>query len=187
MDYERATRELIAKCFSVARSKEASDFRRFSKGEMHLLNHLCEHPERAMPGCLSEQMGISSARIAMILNSLEAKGLIERSIDRADRRKILVTVTDDGAQLIREKRIMMQKAFGHVLQEMGESDTREFIRLVTRFLDIMQQMHGAPPHMDGDEDRRRPCGSAADREDCPHAAMCKGFADKGKDETDSEE
>jgi DNA-binding MarR family transcriptional regulator len=143
MDYETTAKELIERFFSVTHSKAAMDFHKFSKGEMHLLNHLCDHPEHAIPGRLSARMGVSTARTAMILNHLEAKGLIERNIDKKDRRKILVTITALGEKLVLDKRMAIYKRIADIMREMGDADAQEFIRLIDRFLEIAQRTREA--------------------------------------------
>jgi DNA-binding MarR family transcriptional regulator len=155
MDYEKIGRELTAKFFSVAHSGAARDFNRFSKGEMYLLHSLCEHPKPIIPGCLSAKMNISTARTAVILNSLEEKGLIERNIDKGDRRKILVTITDAGRETIRKKQAEMFRTFAETLREMGESDAKEFVRLVSEFFDIMRRIHSENAGMNCEAHSRR--------------------------------
>jgi DNA-binding MarR family transcriptional regulator len=140
MNYEAIAKGLMDKFFLDHRSEMLEDFHRFSKGEMFLLHYLCAHPKPVVPGYLSEVMGISTARIATILNSLEAKGLIERRIDTNDRRKILVTITDAGRKQITEKHERMYKMFAAALREMGEDDAKEFVRLVTRFIHVTKQI-----------------------------------------------
>jgi DNA-binding MarR family transcriptional regulator len=48
---------------------------------------------------LIERLGLSASRLSRILDSLEKKAFLTRSIDRTDRRNILVTLTPKGADL----------------------------------------------------------------------------------------
>ncbi|MDD3996268.1 MAG: MarR family transcriptional regulator [Sphaerochaetaceae bacterium] len=50
----------------------------------------------AEPGRLAEEIGLSRSRLSRILDTLETKGLLERTISPDDRRNILVRLTEKG-------------------------------------------------------------------------------------------
>ena len=78
----------------------------------------------------------SSARTAIALRNLEQKGYIEREIDKTDRRKILVSITDEGRKVACEER---EEAIGRmnlIVEELGADDSREFIRIAERIVEI---------------------------------------------------
>ncbi|WP_350275335.1 MarR family transcriptional regulator [Kribbella sp. HUAS MG21] len=56
-------------------------------------------PYRATPGALAKQLGMSAAALTNRLDALERRGLIERSHDRDDRRKVFATLTHAGDDL----------------------------------------------------------------------------------------
>ena len=52
-----------------------------------VLTYISKHGGSVIPSEISNEMGISTARIAAALGSLESKGLITRRIDERDRRR----------------------------------------------------------------------------------------------------
>lgn len=70
-------------------------------------------------------MEASSARVAAVLRSLEAKGMIERSVDDKDRRRILVSITDAGRALVQDRRCEIRDYFYQIILQLGERDVCE--------------------------------------------------------------
>ena len=101
-------------------------------GEMFILDYLERKNGTVMPGELSVMMRDSSARTAIALRNLEQKGYIERDIDKRDRRKILVSITEEGRKLARDERAALLRKMKLIVSELGEEDTREYIRIVGR-------------------------------------------------------
>ena len=141
MDYSALATQLIRKMVRIMHSKPHRQMSEFSGGGMCILNHLMALERPALPGELSAHMGISSARIAAILNNLERKGLVSREIDASDRRKILVTITESGRAQVMGKRSRMHANMERILQELGEHDAKECLRIVDRITDIYEH-HG---------------------------------------------
>jgi len=77
-------------------------------------------------------MGISTARIAAALGSLESKGLITRRIDEKDRRRILVELTDAGREKEAEHAKGIMRVLVRMLENLGEADAIEFLRILKK-------------------------------------------------------
>lgn len=84
------------------------------------------------PGELADRAWVSSARIANILRALEAKGWIEREHSKTDRRRVHVTVTDKGFHDLEIKRREFEGRAAAFLEQLGEEDTNELVRLLRR-------------------------------------------------------
>jgi len=121
---------------------------RYSTGESFALHHLIHRDGLSYPSELLEEAGTSSARIAAILKSLEKKGHIVRGVDPEDRRKTVVTITEEGLQRTNNEFVEMSRKFREVFRRLGKEDTGEFLRIFRRFLDIVESMEdtvsGAP-------------------------------------------
>lgn len=109
------------------------------KGEIFVLNFLVARGGVAMPSELAQAMCSSTARIAVILGNLEQKEQITREMDKADRRKIKVTLTQAGKERVHRIRDRANEAGQWVFERMGEQDTGEFLRLMERFLELSSQ------------------------------------------------
>jgi DNA-binding MarR family transcriptional regulator len=67
--------------------------------ELHALQHLRERGPSAQQ-TLVELLGIDATNLIAILNSLEDAGLIERRRDRADRRRAIIGLSQQGYELL---------------------------------------------------------------------------------------
>ena len=101
-------------------------------GENFVLFFISQNGGKVIPSDISNEMGISSARVAAALNSLEKKGLIIRKIDTEDRRRILIDLTDSGREQVDNHYRMVMNMVKNMLQYLGENDAREFIRIMKR-------------------------------------------------------
>ena len=73
-------------------------------GEFFALSLLLLDDAPGCPSGLRRSMGVSSARIAALLKHLEQKGWISRSADKHDERRVNVSLTDAGRELINRRR-----------------------------------------------------------------------------------
>lgn len=76
---------------------------------------------------LGELMGIDPSILVTLLNPLEAHRLVSRRRDAADRRRHVVTVTDDGAALLAEA-TRVQRAAEDAFFAPLDDDRREQLR-----------------------------------------------------------
>lgn len=140
MDYREFTYEIM----EILRRKRhpIEDIREFEQGENGILQALLVNErsggESLSPGDLSAIQELSTGRIAATLKSLENKLYLERKIDSKDRRRITVTLTQSGRQLaqelFKETTARLEKAF----QKIGEQDTKEFVRILKRLIDVYE-------------------------------------------------
>ena len=112
---------------------------RANKGELFVLQFLAMQDATVLPSELSAALQSSTARISALLGRLEKKGQIEREIDKSNRRNILVTITEAGRERVESEMREMQKSATQVFVEMGEDNTREFIRLVRLFFELSEK------------------------------------------------
>ena len=82
-------------------------------------------------------MGVSSARIAALLKHLEQKGFIQRRADEFDERRVNVSLTDTGRELINERRREAIERVAAALRSLGEEDAHEYVRLQQKMLDAL--------------------------------------------------
>ncbi|NLT15597.1 MAG: winged helix-turn-helix transcriptional regulator [Clostridiales bacterium] len=137
MDYSDLAAEVMMKTGRMMKSsfwpKKANAF---LHGEMFILNYLVNQNEDALPSELAAAMNTSTARVAMALKSLEMKGLIQRRNDRDDRRKVIVSITNEGSRVVLNEREEMRDRMAMILRELGEKDVREYVRIVDRITEI---------------------------------------------------
>ena len=144
MGYPDLAAEVMAKTMRMMKSsfwpKRANAF---LHGEMFILNFLINCQTDALPSELATAMNTSTARIAVALKSLESKELIQRRIDKDDRRKVIVSITEEGKRIVLSERQEMRDRMVRILTELGEEDTREYIRIVERITKISDSIFSA--------------------------------------------
>lgn len=129
MDYQKMAEELLAVRAEQLKVPANQQMSKLVKGELFVLNYLSTHNKVAYPKELSREMVVSTARIAVILNNMEEKGWITRTGDTEDNRQTIVTLTDDGCEEIRKKRVEVIDSVAKMLEQIGPDDSCEFLRI----------------------------------------------------------
>ena len=145
MDYEALARRMVSCYMSIARDEPQRMMNRLAKGEGFVLTHLA-FKGPSQPSEIAAHMGVSTAHIAKMLGDLEEKGLIERTMDRRDRRKIIVTLTDSGESFFQEA---LDEGIAHtalMLKDLGEADAQSLVRILERIV----QLHNLRNEASGD-------------------------------------
>jgi DNA-binding MarR family transcriptional regulator len=141
MDYSQLATEFLDKTGRMMKSsfwpKRANAF---LHGEMFILNFLNYKQDGALPSELAAAMNSSTARVAMAQKSLESKGYIERRTDAKDRRKVIVSITAKGRELVENEWKEMHERMIALLSQLGEEDTREYIRLAEKITNISERI-----------------------------------------------
>lgn len=89
---------------------------------------------------IQEDLHISKPAVSQILNTLESKGYIVRTIDPKDRRKISVKVTPEGAEELNQALKCYEDALDEVIMKFGEEDTKRLILLLTKLIDTFDEI-----------------------------------------------
>ena len=84
----------------------------------------------ASPGVLAERERITPPSMNRTLNALEMAGLVARSPDPDDARKVVVSITSAGRDLITETRRLRTAWFSQRLAELTPDERAAFERLV---------------------------------------------------------
>lgn len=139
MDYRKLAEEFIQKSYQMKKNNHQQMLDESLQGEIFTLLYLKVKKDYALPKEISEEMNISSARVASILNGLEDKGFIERKIDTSDRRRILVSLTDLGKEkaLLHEEKVI--GIIARMLELLGEEDAKELLRITARIVDLSKE------------------------------------------------
>lgn len=132
MDYKDLALEFIEVMNQTRRRNVPKQIDDSMRGEHFVLNYISEHEGNVTPSDISNEMGITSARIAAALNSLEKKGLILRRIDAEDRRRILIDMTDVGREQVKKHYQMILDTTTSMLRHLGEEDAKNYIRIMKK-------------------------------------------------------
>lgn len=124
------------------------------KGEMAVLRLLARKEKQLNAGEISRELGMTSPRLAAVLNSLEKKKLICRQEVPEDKRRISVLLTEAGSCLCEQKRQEAREFMARLLTQLGEADARELIRLMRRIGKAMAELQTTEDKEESDENRQ---------------------------------
>ena len=132
---------------NAAMNDQADELRQLdlSPSAFNVLQALVNTPQQELEPCqLAERLLISRPSITGLLDTLEAKGLVQRRSHPADRRRVLVSLTDRARSLLEghyEEHYLRQNT---LLADLSEE---ELATLVT----LLRKVRGATPeHLAGD-------------------------------------
>lgn len=132
MNYEEIAEKLFDQLKDNTTSSLTEILNDFNRGEIGVLSYLAFNRNKVTAGELSEKLNVTTARIASILNSLENKEFIKRSVDSIDKRKTLVIITSKGKSLaITTKKEIITK-ISKVVKEVGYNEIKEYARIALK-------------------------------------------------------
>lgn len=136
MDYEESAKQFLFKSYQLKKIHHQQMIDECLQGEVFALLYIERRNDFVLPSEISDEMKISSARVATILNNLERKGLIKREIDPVDRRRILVSLTPSGDERAKQNNRKVIQLITSMLESLGERDAGEFVRITGRIVDL---------------------------------------------------
>ena len=104
----------------------------FSKGEIGILIFLTFQKDGVTSGHLSEELLVSTGRIASALKTLEKKQLIERRMDGKDKRRVNVYITEAGRKFTLEKHEHAINGMCTCLQKLDKEEAKLFVDLAKK-------------------------------------------------------
>lgn len=140
MDQKREAEELLQVLTQLTHHPELESPEQLARGEGALLRYLALRHDGATAGELRDAMGVGSGRVANALKSLETKGLITRSPSEEDGRVVLVYLTQAGRAYIMERYRRLLGWTTMLMEELGEEDSREVLRLAHRLLEATDRL-----------------------------------------------
>lgn len=136
MDYEEMAVELLKLRAEQLKSVVWRQTAKLTQGELLALYYLQEHDGGVYPRELSDELSVSTARIAAMLRDMEEKGWIVRREAPSDNRHILVSLTDEGRGEMRRRREQTLTSLSDALKALGPEDSAELIRILKRMNEI---------------------------------------------------
>lgn len=106
-----------------------------------ILKLLNETDERVTAGRISECMKVSTARVAVLLKKMTAKGLIEKESDSADGRVVVVRLTDLGKRTADGFRENLYGRIGEMIDRVGMERMLEFAAISSEIQAVMKETH----------------------------------------------
>jgi DNA-binding MarR family transcriptional regulator len=118
------------------REKSAETLAPWSITPAHLraLRTLARHGRMRLSE-LSDHLQIAPRTATEVVDALQAQGLVQRSADPADRRAVLVEVTERGAEVLAEIRAARGTEAGRVFGRLSAADRAELASILSKLRD----------------------------------------------------
>lgn len=87
-------------------------------------------------------LSISKAAVSQMLRNLEKKNYIKRTIDKNNRRFIIVTLTQEGKDVLDIQLIKFNHRLEEIVSHLGEDEVRQMISIVNRMIIITNEIDG---------------------------------------------
>ena len=105
-----------------------------ARGESGVLMYLFHVGRPMFPGELTGKMGLTTGRIANILKGLETSGLVVRTPDYMDKRRVQVALTPAGEEEARRLNAEGIAFHARLLQILSEEEAIAFIDMIRRMV-----------------------------------------------------
>jgi DNA-binding MarR family transcriptional regulator len=114
------------------------------RNEMMTLGCLCHAYEQGKPEMtpseIGKTLGVSRPAMTAILNSLEEKGLILRTMDHLDKRRVLVSLSNKGkAGLEKVQQNTLERVLP-IVRALGETDAAQLLSLLQRAMHVAHEI-----------------------------------------------
>ncbi len=140
MDSDALAAELLELNQRLFNLKPTRRLTQMARGELFVLWYLSEHSSEVVhPKAISDEMCVSTARVAALLKSMEEKKLIVREDDPEDNRQVIVHITPQGERSIREARRRLLEGTARMLEAIGVEDARNYLRIQCKIVQFYAQ------------------------------------------------
>jgi DNA-binding MarR family transcriptional regulator len=93
---------------------------------------------------LARSIGLDTSTMAGVIDRLEARGLLQRQASAEDRRVRLLSLTDEGRNLLQAVEPDMLKAQERILEPLRPTERDEFMRMLRKLVTANNEMSRAP-------------------------------------------
>lgn len=91
---------------------------------------------------LAAAVGRDKTRLIPILDRLEARGMLRRTPDPADRRNRVVALTEPGRELVASCRAGVRLVEAELLSALDPGERAAFVAALDRLADVARERHG---------------------------------------------
>lgn len=140
MDYGELAKQFLHNSYQYRSRAHQKRFDDNMHGEAFAMSYIFRQGGTVLPSDISNEMNISSARVAVMLNNLESKGFLTRQIDNSDRRRILVELTQDGIEFAKKHNKTVINYIVRILKLLGEHDAKELVRIIGRLAKLWPEI-----------------------------------------------
>lgn len=132
-EFEMATQKQIETLLEELRKASPAEyFQKIDKGSVGIraiLKYLNEISDHATAGEISKVLGVSTARVAVLLKKMVNRGLLEKQGDPSDGRLVVVRLSQSGIETAERFRNELYTQLGNLIDEIGMERMLEFVAI----------------------------------------------------------
>ncbi|MCL6516561.1 MarR family transcriptional regulator [Alicyclobacillus sp.] len=137
-EHLRQMEELLARLQRVMSASKALMNEHGLTGSQVFILRFLDHCEQAKASDIARFAGLSPGAVTQVCDDLVRMGLVERLRSNDDRRVVYIRITEEGRQRLEKVRFIRGRRILSILNKLGPEDTREFVRLIGRFVEIAE-------------------------------------------------
>ncbi len=98
------------------------------------------HVRPMQAGDLAKKLSLSPTSLTRVLERLENRQLIERNIDREDRRRIWVSLTPQGKNMLDTLKPWQDSALAQALDTLPDESLNKFVEISTQIVEAVKAL-----------------------------------------------
>lgn len=137
--------EVIEIVEKFKQSKPVKFFNKFDDkeaGTKFVLIYLSEHNEEVYASTIADKMQISRARMAVLLQKLKSKNLIEKTPSQIDRRIEVLKITSKGLEEVIKFKETIISNTKHIIEQVGIEDINKFLEISKKIKTALEDIEG---------------------------------------------
>lgn len=139
MATQKQVEALLAVMHKAPPSEKYQKMDRSSMGIRAILKYLSRENQRATAGEISKTLGVSTARVAVLLKKMVAKGLLEKQSDPADGRLVVVSLSQHGKDAAEQFQREIYTLIGSLIDEIGLERMLEFAAISNEIHEVIKR------------------------------------------------
>ncbi len=105
------------------------------------INYLIKENEYATVSIIADKMHMTNAAASKTIGELEDMGLVEKIINKKDKRQSYLVLTQKGQDKVENMKSNMDIMLDNVYRRMGDTDMKMMIELLNKFYTIFESEH----------------------------------------------
>ncbi|RIV29207.1 MarR family transcriptional regulator [Alicyclobacillaceae bacterium I2511] len=130
--------DLMARFQRVVHMQSVNKFLGLTASQVFILRFL-DTKEYAKASDIARVSGLSPGAVTQVCDELVRMNLVERSRSDEDRRVVYIAITLLGKSRLSEVRSVRSGRMLKILNQLGEQDARDFMRILHRVVEILEK------------------------------------------------
>lgn len=141
MDKQEKAKQFLSRFFSAHPRHLFKSMDGNVRGMHPILRYVDRATGEVLAGDIAEFMGISTPRVAAVLNCMEQKGFVVRHPSDGDKRKVVVSITEAGKAELKKADDELLNFTVYLFDTVGDDDLQEFLRIAERISQALQNRY----------------------------------------------